>query len=137
MDADLRRTVTELLAELDGPRTESALCALRNLPEALPSVAEAYAHESDGRRRELLIHCLWQFRDLAALPTLSAALRDPDDRVRKEALDGIVTLGGDAALRVLEEARDARAKARIEKSKRAWIDEAIRQIHRNRDSAPA
>ena len=137
MDVDLRMTVRKLLAELDGPRVEDSLCTLRDLPELLPLVVEAYGCESDGQRRELLIHCLWQFRDAAALPTLAAALCDPDDRVWKEALDSIVTLGGDATLRVLEEARDTPAKTPIEKIKRAWIDEAIGQIHGNRDSARA
>ncbi len=130
----MRKTVIELLAELDGPRAESALCALRGLREALPLVAEAYGRESDGQRRESLVHCLWQFRDIAALPTLSAALRDPDDHVWKEALDGIVTLGGDAALGVLEEARDALGEESAAKTKRQWIEEAIGQIREDNES---
>lgn len=136
MGADLRETVAGLLAQLDGPNAENALCDLRSLRGALPWVVEAYRCESDGPRRERLIHCLWQFRDIAALPTLSAALRDPDERVWKEALDGIVTVGGDATLRLLEEAhatgpRDERAKTRDR-----WIDEAITQIRGNSDSNP-
>jgi HEAT repeat protein len=132
VNVDLRRKVTGLLADLDDPRAENALCALRDLREALPLVAEAYGRESDGQRRESLIHCLWQFRDIAALPTLSVALRDPDDRVWKEALDGIVTLGGDAALGVLEEARDALRKE--PETKRQWIEEAIGQIREDNES---
>lgn len=134
VNTDLRRTVTKLLAELDGPGAESAFFALKDLPDALPLVAEAYERESDGGRRESLIHCLWQFRDSKALSTLSAALYDPDDRVWKEALDGIVTLGGDAALRVLEEARHLAAKNPTEEVRREWIEEAIRQIQGNYDS---
>lgn len=131
---DLRRTVTELPAELDGPEAENALCTLRDLRDALPLVAEAYGRENDGRRREILIHCLWQFRDITALPTLAAALRDPDARVWKEALDGIVTLGGDAALRVLEEARGIPSEEAKAETKREWIDEAIRQIQAEEES---
>lgn len=132
MDVDLRTMVTKLLMELDGPRGEDAFCALRDVPEALPLVAEAFEHERDGARRESLIHCLWQFRDMKALPTLSAALHDADDRVWKEALDGIVTLGGDVALRVLEEARDSAGKDPTGKVKREWIEEAIRQVQEDR-----
>ncbi len=137
VDTDLRRTVTKLLAELDGPRAENALCALRDLPEALPLIAEAYERECDGERREALIHCLWQFRDIRALPTLSAALHDPDDRIWKEDLDGIVTLTGEAALRVLEEARDTVAKHATEQVRRGWIEEAIQQVREDKDSGQA
>jgi len=135
VDADLTRTVAALLSQLDGPEAESALCALRSLREALPLVAAAYSRESDGRRRESLIHCLWQFRDVGALPTLSAALHDPNDHVWKEALDGIVTLGGDAAVRVLEEAHNIPAKSPTEKVKREWIEEAIRQLQGDKHSS--
>ena len=135
MDIDLRRTVTKLLAELGGPGAESAFFALKDLPEALPLVAEAYEYESDGGRRESLIHCLWQFRDTKALPTLSAALHDPDDRVWKEALDGIVTLGGEAGLQVLEKARDVAAQKPTERVRREWIEEAIRQVQEDKDSS--
>lgn len=129
MSQDLRETVTRFLDELDGPKGEEALCSLTSLPsEALRFVAEAYHRETDGRRRQSLIHALWQFRDAAALATLSAALRDPDDRVWKEALDGIVTVGGPAGLRVLEEARSDLPGDRMSSTKREWIDEAIEQL---------
>lgn len=105
---------------------QDALCSLTSLPsEALRFVAEAYHRETDGRRRQFLIQALWQFRDAAALSTLAAALKDPDDRVWKEALDGVVTVGGLAGLRVLEEARDDLPGSR---TKREWIDEAIAQV---------
>jgi hypothetical protein len=104
---DLKEVVAQLVAELDGPKGQDALCSLVNLPaEALRLVAEAFHRETSGLRRQSLVHALWQFRDAAALPTLAAALQDPDDRVWKEALDGIVTVAGPAGMRVLEEARD-------------------------------
>jgi len=130
---DLRETVAQLLADLDGPAAAGAVCALASLPEALPLVAEEFHREANGRRRESLVHCLWQFRDPAALPTLVAALADPDNRVWKEALDGIVTLGGDAALRVLEEARAAQPAGQESSVKQEWIDEAIDQLQESRD----
>ena len=126
---DPEGTVTRLLGELGGPEAEDALCSLTSLPsEALRFVAEAYHRETDGRRRQFLIEALWQLRDAAGLPTLAAALKDPDDRVWKEALDGVVTLGGLAGLRVLEEAHDDVPASRAPSTQREWIDEAIAQV---------
>lgn len=129
----LREDVAELLAELDGPRGEDALCALTSMSEALPLVADAYYREPDAERRESVIHCLWQYRDHAALPTLRAALRDPDDRVWKEALDGLVTLGGTAAQRTLQEERAALPEGINARERQEWIDEAIEQIRESTD----
>ena len=129
----LREDVAELLAKLDGPRGEDALCTLTSMSEALPLVADAYYREPDAERRQSLIHCLWQYRDYAALPTLRAALRDPDDRVWKKALDGFVALGGAAAQRTLQEERAALSEVIKAREKREWIDEAIEQIRESTD----
>jgi HEAT repeat protein len=124
----LREDVAALLAELGGPDSATAACALNSMSQALPLVAEAYYREANPKRRQSLINCLWEYRDIAALPTLRAALRDPDDRVWKEALDGLVVIGGADAQRLLEEERASlRASAR-EQIRREWIDEAIEQI---------
>src|SRR5262245_45444061 len=64
---------------------------------ALPHFVDAFNGEPDPRRRSRLIRIIWQFRDRSALPVLGEALRDPHDQVWKDALDGIVTLGGDQA----------------------------------------
>ena len=71
---------------------------------------------------------LRQFRDAAALPALAAALRDPDGRVWKEALDGIVTLGGPPALEVLQAARAALETFTDAEVRQQWIDEAVEQV---------
>jgi hypothetical protein len=118
---------SELIAQLYGTKAESAFFTLISLPQSFPFVEAAYRQERQPERRAALIHCLWQYRNRAALPTLGSALRDDDDRVWKEALDGLVALGGAEAERVLRDTRvslggdEARAKAE-------WIDEAIEQI---------
>jgi hypothetical protein len=71
---------------------------------------------------------IWQFRDVAALPLLASALRDRQGSVWKEALDGLVTLGGQGALDVLLEARTAVANYPDASDRLGWIDEAIGQI---------
>jgi hypothetical protein len=132
---DLRAEVARLLAKLDGPAGEDVLCNLKSLPPgAIAFVAEAYHHETDHQRRQALVHALWQFRDATALPTLTAALREQDEAVWKEALDGIVTIGGEAALRVLEGVRDSLTVEQGSTVKREWIDEAIRQVQETQGS---
>lgn len=37
------------------------------MTEALPFLAEAYYRESKTQRRQVLINCLWQHRDIEAL----------------------------------------------------------------------
>src|SRR6266705_3517438 len=129
MSEDLKEEVARLLDQfLNGPRGEDALCNLTNLPQALPLVAEAYAREGEPGRRAEIVRCLWEFRDSAALPTLAAALHEDHDPVWKEALDGLVALGGDAALRILEAERANPSTSRRDVIKREWIDEAIGQV---------
>jgi HEAT repeat protein len=127
-DTNLREAVAELIAELHGPRAESALSHLTSRPDTLRFVVKAYHEEVDARRRKSLVHCLWQYRDVEALESLRAAVQDPDDRVWKEALDGIVTLGGDQAQRVLREVLLELSDDSASRTKREWIDEAIEQI---------
>jgi hypothetical protein len=121
---DLKDEVERLLSELHGPRSEDALCSLTGIPEALPLVEEAFTRASDGARRADIVHCMWQFRNPEALPTLALALHDADDRVWKESLDGLVTLGGAASLLVLE----GELNRTVPAVKREWIEEAIGQI---------
>jgi HEAT repeat protein len=121
----LEDRVTELVEQLHSHGGAGALCNLTSLGTvAIPLVTAAYDRETQPARRATLVHALWEFRDRAALPALAAALRDPDDRVWKEALDGIVTLGGTLALEVLQEARVAVETFPDAELRRQWIDEA-------------
>ncbi|MCI0342802.1 MAG: HEAT repeat domain-containing protein [Planctomycetales bacterium] len=126
---DFRERVTELIRELDGPAGEDAFHSLLEVgTAATPILAEAFHHEPDGGRRQAILNALWELRDPAALPTLALALRDPDDRVWKEVLDGLVAIGGPAASRILEEARDALPGDRKSRTQREWIEEALQQV---------
>ena len=120
--------IAELIRQLHGPGAEGAQCTLTGMPETLHVVVAVYEAEPNPRRRAALIHCLWEYRDLAALPTLQRALLEADERVWKEALDGLVTLGGEEAERALRDARDMLARQPSGDVKHEWIDEAIQQI---------
>jgi len=67
-------------------------------------------------------------RTAAALPFLQELLNGSDSGLWKVALDGLVTLGDNPAIRnvIVETLVAARENANAEK--RSWIDEAIEQI---------
>jgi hypothetical protein len=95
---------------------------------ALPLFIAAFQRETDPKRRSRLVRIVWQFRDSTALPALAEALRDAHEKVWKDALDGVVTLGGEQALRLLAEARATVAHYSDALVRIAWIDEAVEQI---------
>jgi hypothetical protein len=68
-------------------------------------------------------------RDVATIKTATDALYDTHDVVWKDALDGIVTLGGEQALELLHHAQhilEAHDPAAVMKC--SWIEEAIEQV---------
>jgi len=62
------------------------------------------------------------------LPALARALGDQSKEVWKDALDGLVTLGGDQSLAILREERQSIVAKPSENEKLEWIDEAIDQV---------
>ncbi len=127
----IEEQVAELIEKLHGRGDGSAvaLCSLTGLGvDAIPLVAAAYDREQSSERRVAIVHVLWGFRDLAALPTLAAALRDSEERVWKEALDGIVVLGGSPAVEVLQGAREDVGAFKDAVERREWVDEALEQL---------
>lgn len=86
-------------------------------------LAEAFKGEHEPGLRLLLLRVLWQTRSLDALPCLLQALEDDAQSVWKEALDGLVALGGPRAIEGLRAVRIG-----TDPEKAEWIDEAIAQI---------
>jgi HEAT repeat protein len=129
-----REEIAKLIGQLHGPEAEaaSAECTLTGMSETLPMVVAAYEGEPNVGRRATLIHCLREYRDNTVVPTLHRALLEADERVWKEALDGLVALGSEEAELALREARDRLAGQLSGGVKRAWIDEAIEQIGENK-----
>ncbi len=105
----------------DDPQMEFGLVAM-------PLFVDALRRETDTARRRRLVSIIWRFRDPVALPALAVASADHGDEVWKEALDGIVAIGGQAAMQILRDAQvslaaDPRAAGKLE-----WIPEAIQQV---------
>ena len=93
-------------------------------------LAEAFRNEREPGLRRLLLRILWQTRSNDVVPLLMEGLEDEEPNVWKEAIDGLVALGGPHALEALRAARPRSTSPKAE-----WIDEAIGQIV-NAPSAP-
>ncbi len=127
--ADLEHEIRErYLDRLDEATWDDCDPCLDYGAQALPYFIAAFEAESTPSRRARLVRAIWQFRDMAALSTLAMALNDSASEVWKDALDGIVTLGGRQALAVLTRARTALAACPAETERLAWIDEAAAQV---------
>jgi hypothetical protein len=121
---DLDERVSFCLGELEGPNREDAWHWLQECgPAALPHLYAAFRRSTDTAMRSVLVELAWQTRSSQALPFLAEALADHQPGVWKEALDGLVALGGEAAKLAL---RDARGAADAEKADR--IDDALQQV---------
>ena len=113
------------IERLGGPEGEDAYHSLVEADDAIvPFLIEAFRSERRPAIRAELVEIIWQHRVPETIQFLSEALEDRAPEVWKSALDGLVALGGQAAVEVLES-----AKQRARSSERAsWIDEALRQI---------
>jgi hypothetical protein len=92
-------------------------------PATSPHVFGAFRSSTDTPRRVVLVELAWQSRSPQALPFLAEALADDAPGVWKQALDGLVTLGGEPARRILGD-----AKVTAEADKADWIDGALQQV---------
>lgn len=111
------------LAALHGADRENAYHRLIELgSDVVPLVTRSFQQESDVSIRALLVNIAWHANSSGALPLLKEALNDNEPSVWKEALDGLVTLGGPTAIDVI---RQALVLAKAEKAE--WLDEAIKQ----------
>ena len=124
MKPGLAEIVEHYVRELAGDHSDQAWQSLVEFgPEALPCVVQAFALAYDRSVAASLIRVVNEYRTPSALPFLMSLLADPDQLIWKTALDGIVTLGGRAALDSLLEIR-----ATLSPEKHPWIDEAVGQV---------
>ncbi len=127
MAEDLEVFVAQQLACLDGPDGEDAFHTLIEAPRSiLPLLMLAYHQQAPSSVRATIVEIVWQFRDPSTLSFLAEALRTDDGNVWKQALDGIVTLGGPNAVHVLTDQADRERKERGVTQKLEWIQEAIK-----------
>lgn len=91
--------------------------------DILPKLEAKFQKESSQERRKLLVRIIWEHRNYTSLIFLAQALSDPAAIVWQEALNGIVTIGGEDAeeqLRIVLRTSTA--------NKANWIIEALEQM---------
>jgi len=98
-------------------------------PAVLPILVESFVKVENRGIRADLVRCIWQQRRPDALGFLAEVLHDPEPAVWKEALDGLVCLGGDQVIKALQTARTTIAAVKSGRGiKVEWVDEALEQL---------
>ena len=119
--------IASYLRSLDGPDGENARHSLIEIgPAVIRDLEAAFKVAETDRARQAIVHVAWQVGSRESLPLLQDALEDAHDRVWKEALDGLVTIGGSEAIAIVRQ-----AGKRTTADKRHWLDEAIQQMTEN------
>jgi HEAT repeat protein len=109
---------------------ESAFFTLIELSEdVLPTLIEIFRAEQAPGVRAFLVKVAWERRDEAVIPFLGEALRESEEEVWQQALDGLVAFASPQSLEILQSAR-ARTFSEAADDKRLglWLDEAIQQV---------
>jgi hypothetical protein len=96
-------------------------------PSAVPHLIAAYRAETNLAAAEALVEVIWQYRLPETLSFLAEVLEEDQSDLWKQALDGIVALGGEAAIAVLRIERNRLSEGR-DRSRLAWIEQAIDQV---------
>jgi len=109
---------------------EDAYFALIEAPhEIIAFLALAFRSEAGPQKRSMILNVIWQHRQPSAIPSLREGLWDTSPIVWKQALDGLVTIGGQESISTIEAANsrsfDCEADAR---EFRASLDEALLQL---------
>ena len=109
---------------------ESAFFALiETAGDVLTPLIETFRAEQAAEVRAFLVKAAWERRDQAAIPFLGEALRESEEEVWQQALNGLVAFASPQSLEILQSAR-ARpfSDASNDKRLRLWLDEAIQQV---------
>src|SRR5215510_13211857 len=121
---DLREYVNHYVAQLTGPGADDAWHSLVDAgPAALPHLVDAFNRTGDRRVRVYLVQIISEYRSTEGITFFETLLKSDDAEIWKAALDGLVTLGGEAALHALSTAGASAAP-----EKQTWLDEARKQI---------
>lgn len=119
----VEQRISHYLAALRGADHDNAYHSLIELgPQIIPLVMRHFRSEPDPAIRATLVNIAWQTNSRDAIPLLTEALNAVEPGVWKKALDGLVSLGGPAALDVIRQARGRMP------DKAEWLDEAIEQM---------
>jgi hypothetical protein len=109
---------------LDGPVADDSWHRLREAgPALLPRLLGAFRAASRPEVRLALLRLVNEVRSPAAAPFLAARLFENDEDLLKTALDGLVTLGGEAVRDLL-----AALRCHLPPGRAEWAAEALEQV---------
>jgi hypothetical protein len=109
---------------------EDAWFALVEAPPAIiPVLASAFHSEFDAGKRATILNVIWQHRDPSSIPLLGDGLQDSSPLVWKQALDGLVTIGGPESISTIKAARSRKFSCDPDQRKfREFLDEALQHL---------
>jgi hypothetical protein len=125
------RAVECYLARLRAGASEEAFFGLWDLgPSALPNLIAEAQKPSARTIKAALVEIIWQSREPAVLGFLCECLEDPDSSVWKQALDGLVAIGGSPAVLYLQTVSERVIIGSFPKNGLSleWLTEALDQI---------
>jgi HEAT repeat protein len=122
--------IEHYLREWDSSGWAAAYHSLIELgPPVLPQLQARFAESGDSRFRAALVELAFHLHSPDTLPLFATALRGPEARVWKAALDGLVDLASPAAAALLEEALGWTPPGRTNATDwTSWLDEALQQV---------
>ena len=113
----------------------SALCdgnesAYHTLVEAnhdiVPLLIDLFAEVDHGKCRAMIVEVIWQHRLPNTVSFLVSILNNPYPEIWKQALDGLVTIGGAQSIKALKDCLD---RIPPDDERFPWFTEAIDQIN--------
>ena len=133
-DASLRDAVESYLGRLRAGDIDGAFHGLTDLgPRVIQPLVAAYRTEGSPQTRAALLRIISEFRTPLALPLLEEALRAHPTGDWEVALDGLVTLASEEAVRVIESVLDDEdQKGQPNEEFMAWLREALQQAYATR-----
>jgi HEAT repeat protein len=124
--------IAHYLHQLRQSKNEDAFFALIHLDESqVPDLINAYHDQTNLDIQPLLVEIVSHYKLPTSLDFLMGALQSSNPQVWKNALDGIVSIGGQASIQVLEEEKQRLQGGKNFSERFEWIEEAIQQIRDN------
>jgi hypothetical protein len=126
---DIREAIHYYMDQLREGESERAFFGLLELgPGAMPVLIAAASEPQNRDIRANLVEIIWQYRRPEAIGFLGTALDDTESAVSKQALDGLVALGGSAAAEQVREALGRSGFGLVRGVSKEWLSEALDQI---------
>ena len=124
--------IAHYLLQLRQSKSEDTFFALIHLDESqVPDLINTYHDETNVDIQALLVEIISHYRQQASLSFLASALQNHNPQIWKNALDGIVSIGGQASIQMLEAQKQRLFVEKHSSERVEWIEEALQQIQEN------